>query len=159
MSMSAYQVNICFSASADQPPRRAPVNRYADLAEAFDAGIECVEFSSRYGLARVTPVSGLMPVNTMHSDRLDPRHLITIDHAEQLTLITGNRFCLPSVVFPITGQCFAMLYVAGNIACFCALEILRFECATSAQNMLEYLNSAQSAREACTGIVPGPQPT
>lgn len=149
--MSAYTVHICFAPQPDRPARREAATCYADLSAAFQHGLQSVEFSSRFGLARVTPASALMPVRSISSDLPEVQaHLVDMDIAEQLTLITGNRFALASTVWPIDGNCFVRLHVAPGEACVCAVEIERFDCATSAERMLDYLNTAEPSLRSAT---------
>lgn len=89
-------------------------------------------YANEFGEVIFTPVTDFMPVSDIDSNKIPEIEdvLISLDCAEQVTLITENRRGYMSVCFPFREEhqaAFAVQYSCQNRAAVCRVSIRRFE--------------------------------
>lgn len=103
-----------------------------------------ITYSNEFGEVVLEPVTEFMPVSEISRDAIPviDEVLVTIDQAEQVTLITENRRAYMSFCFPFLAgdrNFYALKYSCQNRAAVCRINITRFETPgnVSAQEQIE----------------------
>lgn len=90
-------------------------------------------YSNEFGHVTFTPVTDFMPVSEIDSNKVPQIEdvLVSLDIAEQVTLITGNRRGYMSICFPFKPEedkaAFAMQYSCRNRVAVCRISITKFK--------------------------------
>ncbi|MBF4249473.1 hypothetical protein EA007_00310 [Vibrio anguillarum] len=118
---------------------------------------EVYTYSNEFGELTLEPVTPFMPVSEISSDTIPEIQdvLVSLDCAEQVTLITGNARASMSVIFPFPNGTdifsFALKYSCSNRAAVCRVSIQSFK-------TNEGIGSAQEQIEAMRPKCYGPLP-
>lgn len=100
-------------------------------------------YANSFGEVILTPVTEFMPISEIAFDRVSEIKdvLVTIEEAEQVTLITENYRGMMSFCFPLLEgrTCYALQYSCRNRAAVCSVEIRKFHTprGISAQEQIE----------------------
>lgn len=89
-------------------------------------------YSNKFGEVTLEPVTDFMPVSAISQDKTPETNtvLVSIEQAEQITLITENRRAYMSFCFPLQPEdkaCFALQYSCPNRAVVCRMTIKDFK--------------------------------
>lgn len=103
-------------------------------------------YSNEFGEVVFEPITDYLPIGEIDSNKLPEIEevLVSIDTAEQATLITGNRIALMSFTFPLRDDgktCFGLKYSCRNRAAVCRVTVNHFQTpeGISAQEQIECL--------------------
>jgi ribosomal protein S1 len=103
-----------------------------------------ITYSNAFGEVVLEPVTGFMPVSEISREKVPEINavLVSLDEAEQVTLVTENRRAYMSVCFPFLPEdkaAYALKYSCVNRASVCRVTIKRFQTPgnISAQEQIE----------------------
>lgn len=101
-------------------------------------------YSNEFGEVELTPVTDFMPVNQISSGKLPviTDHLVSLDTAEQVVLITENRRMTMSPTWPlgpVDKACYCVKYSCVNRGAVCKVNVKTFKTpgGISAQQQIE----------------------
>ena len=91
-----------------------------------------VTYANQFGEVTLVPVTDFMPVSEISRENLPEIDdvLVSLENAEQVTLITENRRVYMSICYPFLPEeraAYAVKYSCSNRAAVCRVSIQRFQ--------------------------------